>query len=232
MPIINRPTGFSGSEDKPEQAPEMFVEEQPKSEAAPQVETKGGSEKKKSMAAIYGVALVLGIALPFVSYFIYAKLSEPSVVEEQLVAEESSSEPATTTASVDISTSLEQLVKIGSLASLSKKEFEQNYVSLVEAEKLGSQSVISALEIVINKNRQDMANYKEKLIALLLELNDIYIQDSQGTAAQIHMAIAVAEDKSSAESARILELGLQALEGAPAQGDLSEYMTAAIENKL
>lgn len=229
MPIINRPPGKNGSEKRPDKASVADTQEQQKPEAPLRSDTRSGSEKMKSMTALYGVALALGIALPFASYYIYANINLPS---EEGGGDAPVSELVKTTEQVDISTSLEQLLKIGSLASLSKKEFEQNYVSLVEAEKLGSQSVISALEIIINKNRQDMASYKEKLVALLLELNDIYIQDTQGATAQMHMAIATAEDNNSLESVRILKLSLQALEGAPSQGDLGEYMTAAIENKL
>jgi len=225
MPIIERP-----AQNRPESKDPAVEEIAPAVETTKPSSPQDGSRstgqpgQRSNMVLLSILALFIGILIPMGSYYLYTRLTASSGGGEE--------KEKVVTATVDISLNLERLVKLGSLASLSRKEFEVNVVSLQEAEKNGSSTVFSALEIVVNKKRQELAQYKEKLIALLMELNEVYTKHSSAVVTQFNKAIAAATTRDSAETSRILKMGIKILEGAPSKGELADYMKEALEDNL
>ncbi|MBL3529205.1 MAG: hypothetical protein JMN27_16445 [gamma proteobacterium endosymbiont of Lamellibrachia anaximandri] len=225
MPIIDKPISRTPIEPA-SPAEEVLRKENENAPTASEDVPQPSKPKvgRSSLLLPSALALVLGILLPLGSYYLYGKLSAASRDKQE--------ERRVQVAEVDISMNLERLVKIGSLTSLSKKEFEVNVLSLIEAEKIGGAAVLSALEIVVNKKRQDLVKYKDKLIALLMELNHVYSEHSDSVEAQFNKAIAAAEGRDSSETVRLLKMGLKVLEGSPRDADIREYMKVAIEDRL
>lgn len=230
MPIINRPV--SGAVEQEIQSVEKQVT-QPEVDETPAVHLPDDSNKSPAhkqttqgnMITLSIAAMVLGILLPLGGYYLYSQYTD--------MKNESRADERSQLAKIDISLNLERLVKIASLASLSKKEFEVNAVSLQELGDNANGSVRSALEIVVNKKRQDLVKYKEKLIDLLLELNDVHVKHAGSVSNQFNKAIAGALTKDSDETVRLLKMGLKILQGMPSTGtNIQIYMKSAIDDKL
>lgn len=214
MAIINRRTAT----DTPEQ-PQVI-------EDPPEIETKEPKDTKKTPYLTIILALLLGIGLPFASYFLYQEFSVTNTEENNEIIKEAEA--------IDISDDLNRLVKIGSLYSLAKKEYEINFVSLVEAQEQNkSTATIAALEIIINKKKQEIERYKQKLIAFLLEMSAVYKKQPDSFAFQFNKAIAEAEAQESSEKARLIKSGLNILEGLPdEEGKLQDYIMNAVGNRI
>lgn len=185
--------------------------------------------KKKSNALICAVALILGIAISIGGFLLYTDWKQTQI--DQLIAEEQAAEEQKM--SFDITNNLDVYEKVSSLTSLTKRELEANTVALIETKQTPDSSVlISALEVIVGKNRQDLASYKERLIEILLELHGFNTLNAASVKEQITARSVDAGLRESKESVRLLTLLDKILEGVPEGTELEEYFKVAIDDVL
>lgn len=127
---------------------------------------------------------------------------------------------------------IHRFAKLASIASLSRKEFEVNFVSLDEARRAGNPQIIAALEIVLQKKRQELTESKEKMIESLMELNLLRQSEPSTVDGLIQAAISEAKSREESETVRILELLTSMLENVPVSAPAKKYFSDLIENRL
>jgi hypothetical protein len=127
---------------------------------------------------------------------------------------------------------IHRFAKLASIASLSRKEFDVNFVSLDEATRAGNPQIIAALEIVIQKKRQELTESKKNMIESLMELNMLRQAQPSTVDGLIQTTISEAKSREENETARLLEPLTAMLENAPASPSAKKYFSDAIENRL
>ena len=217
MPIINRPASTKQpAQEAASPAPGLVSADSV--EPTPKPASPVGIGSNLVPWAI--LALILGMVTTVGGYYGYASLTQTKG------SEQSASEAA------DIAIDIERYSKVSSLASLSEQEYQANFVALQEAQKVENTQTYAALEIIVNKNRQDLAKHKEKLIEILLDMSEIAVKQPDSVMAQFNRAIAEAEQRDSVESVRLLKLGRKIMEGTPVEGDRSGYLEKALADSL
>lgn len=216
MPIINRP---ASAQQAPPKAP-PHVQEPAAAEVPPPAPAPGPSSTGPNIVPWAMLAMILGMTLSVGGYYGYASLTQAGGPDEPSVD------------ATDIAIDVERYTKVSSLASLSEQEYQANFVALQEAEKVENTQTYAALEIIVNKNRQDLAEHKKKLVEVLLDMSELAAQRPELVVDQFDKAIADAERKNSVESVRLLRLGRKILEGTPTEGDRTSYLEKALADSL
>lgn len=174
---------------------------------------------------------VLGIIILFGGYYYWHQVdnsSNGSTSKSSLFGSTSTSSEIGSKSGLAI----HRFAKLASIASLSRKEFEVNFVSLDEARRAGNPQIIAALEIIIQKKRQEFTESKEKMIESLMELNLLRQSQPSTVDGLVQAAISEAKSREESETARILESLTSMLENVPVSAPAKQYFSDAIENRL
>lgn len=169
-------------------------------------------------------ALAVGLAVPFVVYEMTRAVgSEPELEETSEELPERAS---------DIGLDLQQLQKLAAMAELANREHELYHVSRKEAEKLAEPSTLAALDTVLDKNRREFADTRERMAQALVRLHAAYKNSPRQVQRQFDAAIKNANAKNNPYIARVLKVGADALAKAPDDESASEYFNQAVGENL
>ncbi|MEM8948771.1 MAG: hypothetical protein AAGC99_05505 [Pseudomonadota bacterium] len=171
------------------------------------------------------VVLLLGLTLYAFEFISQKESTDADVTEDQSNVDVDVND-------VDIALSIQRFKKVSSMTSLTKEIYESNFVALDEASKRPNTTTYTALEIIVNKNRQDLASHSDKLIEILRELSEMSESMPEVVEAEFDAAIVGAEQSDSTEAARLLKLGQKIIRHAPSEGDRTGYLQNAINNTL
>ena len=166
--------------------------------------------------------LLAGLLLPVAVYFVLTALSGAKQQDSHEIVQQS----------IDVVPDVNIYEKTASLASLARKEFELNFVALTEAQKDPDSVTYTSLEIILDKNRKDLAKYKEQLVEILLIIYDLYQIGSPSVQAEISSRLVSAEAANRNEQMKHLELLQKILDGTPANVNLPTYFKAAIDDSI
>lgn len=217
MPIINRrkPPASSPSAHPP--PPPPIPEPEPRtpqgSGNGDRDRDGGGRGPGGGRLIAGGAALVAGVAIAFLL---------PSL-----------SWPVMTSGSgsrVDVVHEVERFARVSAMAVLARREHEMNFVSLTEAERAGGETTVAALQIIVDKNRDDLARLKAELAAMLAALHDVAVADPERVTRAFDAAAAAADARSDADVAALIRLGGRAVvAGVPDGMEPEGHFASAIE---
>jgi hypothetical protein len=175
------------------------------------------------------LALILGVMIPLGGYYYWRHLPNTSNASDLTSVIGTA---AVTAESREATMAIQRFAKLASITTLSKKEFEVNFISLEEAKRAGNPQIIAALEIVIHKKRQELAESKEKMIESLLELNLLRQAQPSIIDGLVQTEVSDARERGENETARELELLASILGSVPTSAPAKVYFSNAIENRL
>lgn len=197
-------------------APEMAAQDQPKT-------TKGNANPPKSKNIPFPVivtALILCVVGSAYYLFNFTTLLESSAYQPiELDAAEVVQE-------------IDRFAKLGGMISLTEKEIEVNTVTIIEAENAGSAVTMNAVEIILNKNKQDLKELREKAIATLAALYDFSQQNQEQTEAIFNEQIDIAQGEEKVLRAELLQTAFDAVSSVPPIVAPEQHFKGMIEDRM
>lgn len=225
MPIINsrKKTGNSTSSSEVEvlasgvsSVPEVEPQEQPKTTKQ---NTKPPKSKKISLPVVV-IALMLcavGGAYYLLNFTTFLEGSAYQPIELNAVG---------------VVQEIDRFTKLGGMISLTEKEIEVNTVTIIEAENTGSTVTMSAIGIILNKNKQELNELREKAVATLVALYDFSQKNQEQTEAIFNEQINIAQREEKALRAELLQIALDAINSVPPIVAPQQHFRGMIENRM
>ena len=127
---------------------------------------------------------------------------------------------------------IDRFAKLGGMISLTKQEIEVNTITLIEAEESGSSVTMNAIEIIINKKKQELKELQDKAVATLGTLYNFSLQNQEQTEAIFTEQIKQAEKEEKASRAKILQIALDAVNSVQPIGSPEQHFRGMIEDRM
>jgi hypothetical protein len=210
MPIINRPKSPEPEAAEPA-APEpppppSVIPRRARPVESPRVTT---SSPGVTRPIVFGVvALLLGVAVPFIVYGVQQLIPDTS-------AEVEDPEPAQGAASGNIELDLKQLHKLAGIVAVTQEQFANNKAMRELAQQTAEPNTLSAFDAILEANQRELADTRERMAQVLLALHAAYEQSPRQVGRQFESAIADAEKNGLGEVARLLKVGFDAVQQVP-----------------
>lgn len=164
---------------------------------------KGGSNLFLLLAILIIILVLLAAAI-----YYFSSKSQESEKTQELEKSESIAKP------IDLAlleNNLKLLQKFGALASTTKEEIEVNTITLIEAENTGSTVTMRATEIILDKKKKELAEYKNKMVSLLEELYALYLNQPDTVTQYFEKAIDSVKASGNIVAEEALNTGIDAL---------------------
>lgn len=134
--------------------------------------------------------------------------------------------------SAEVVQEINRFAKLGGMMSLTEKEIEVNTVTIIEAENAGSTVTMNAVEIILNKNKQELNELREKAIATLAALYNFSLQNQEQTEAIFNEQIDIAQAEEKALRAALLQTALDAVSSVPPIVAPEQHFRGMIEERM
>lgn len=228
MPIINNRKKV---ENPPEGNPSSVAAEGLSDGISPVVETtptpevrnikkSKPSKPKRFLLPAVLVILILGIAAG--AYYL---------VNYTALLDSSSYEPVELD-SAQVKQEIDRFAKLGGMISLTEKEIEVNTVTLIEAENAGSSVTMNAVEVILNKKKQELNELRDKAVATLMALYDFYQKNEEQTSNIFKEQMEEAQRGEKALRLEQLETALDAINSVPPIVAPQQHFKGMVESRL
>lgn len=127
---------------------------------------------------------------------------------------------------------IDKFAKLGGMISLTEKEIEVNTVTLIEAENVGSSVTLNAVEVILNKKKQELNELRGKAVAALMALYEFSQKDQEQTTKIFKKEIDEARRGEKATRLEQLQTALDAINSVPPILAPQQHFKGMVESRL
>lgn len=184
------------------------------------------SGRVSKIALGFAAILVAGFSI----YFLFDKTTLFQPASEKHQAKENNKKNTATEEQVILE--IKSLVKLGSLASLTKQEIEANTIALIEAEESGSTVTMHAVEIILNQQKKELEELKSKMVNVLLNLYDFQKSHKDQLSSIFENEITKESGSGNSTAVNTLEMGRDAVNSVPPIVAPEQHFKGSINHRL